>query len=156
VSGPRAKQDDGPGRYVLGCDGHLVLGAPWDRISWRGEPYCLLYGHRSEGETRDVIGVRRPAGKYFGDLAVDGRLHVGVATKQVHRDRQRRRRCVVPCQQEDQDLVAYLLRAQWRAGLRVPGGEQQRDQVLSDAAAPDRRSMMSSTVRYSSRWAWLL
>jgi hypothetical protein len=54
-----------------------------------------------------------------------------MAAQQMHREGQRCRGRLMPGKQEDQDLVTDLLLAHRRAGLRVAGSEQQRNQILT-------------------------
>jgi hypothetical protein len=54
---------------------------------------------------------------------VDLLLLAPVPAEQIERERQRDRRRLVPGQQEDQGLVADLLRVHRRAGVRVAGAQ---------------------------------
>jgi hypothetical protein len=114
---------------VLTSYGDIVLGEPAQPVGRWVEPECLLYDHLGELQQRDVVGMRRPAGEHVIDLALHCRLHISMPTEQLHRERQRRRSRFMPGQQEDQDLVAYLLLAHRRAGLRIPCREQQGDEI---------------------------
>src|SRR5215218_5030926 len=130
---PRADHHDGARRDAVAADAVAGGAAPPEGVGRRVQPHRLLDHHRRVREPAQVLGGGGPRGEDVVELLVDAALHVRVAAEQVEGEGQGRGGGLVPGEQEDQDLVAHLPRRERRAGLRVAGGEQPRDEVLGVA-----------------------
>ena len=79
--------------------------------------------------------VALPGADAGGDLPIELVMHElllsRVAAEEVERERERGRRGLMTGEQEDQRLVAHLLDVHRRAGVRITGAQQPREEILA-------------------------
>ena len=112
-------------------------GGPVDRVGRRVEPHPLHQRGPGDHEALHVDGVRRrPAAEHLIELGGHLGLRPGVAPEQVQGRRERSGRRLVAGQEEDQGLVAHLLRGQPGGTVGVGRVVQPPDQVVATVTDP--------------------